>query len=81
MKPEILALLKQSCGKILRITCSDGEVLVGRNSFVSESARDVICDFISSNRERFKRPEGSFAVAVKFADIEAVEVLPSTDDR
>ena len=44
-----IELLCQRVGLAVQFHCTDGEIIVGRLHFVSESETDVILDVLSSN--------------------------------
>jgi hypothetical protein len=70
MTERDLQVLKENDGKQVEIRCKDGEIIVAKVTFLSESEGDVICDLISTNRPK-PHPAGS-AISVLFEHIEAV---------
>jgi len=67
--------------QIVTIRTSDGEVVLARGRFISESERDLIYDLISTSREsQYEKHDEQPAYLIKFDDIESVEA-PSDDRR
>ena len=72
-----IRLLKDNDGKVVEIRRTDGEVILARVKFVSDSFRDATCDLISTTRPERSHahsPEASWALS--FDDIETVEARP-----
>jgi hypothetical protein len=69
MKPEDVERLKQHQDGVVRIACTDGEVLDAKIISVSDEYRDAIYELVSSTTPE-KYPRGnSVAYVIKWADI------------
>jgi hypothetical protein len=80
MDAETLQTLKIQVDKIAKIICFDGEVIVAKILFVSETEEDVIYDLVSTNREsQYEKHDKQPAYQVCFRDIKSVE--PSDESR
>lgn len=74
MTEEDLQLLKASIDKLVRIVCTDGEVLVGKVHAVSEEDEDVIYDLVSTTKEsNYEKRDDQPAYLIGFRHIERVE--------
>ncbi len=51
MNQEDLETLKQNDKRLVRLTTCDGEVMIARVRFVSDSNQDLIFDLISTTKE------------------------------
>jgi hypothetical protein len=69
-----LAILKDSVDKVVRITCSNGEIMLARIQFVSDEDQDVIYDLVSTTKEsQYEKHEVQPAYLIRFRDIDRVE--------
>lgn len=76
MDENDLRLLKSSVDKLVRIRCSDGEVLVAKVLFVWDEYSDVSYDLVSTNREdKYEKCGPEAAHTISFQDIVCVEPL------
>lgn len=76
MTREDLQLLKGNIDKIVRIVCTDGEVLVARVHAVSDEDEDVIYDLISTTKETHYGKTGKQpAYLIRYRDIVRVEAV------
>ena len=74
MTTDDLQLLSASVGKDVKITCTDGEVLVARIDSVSEEDSDVIYELIStSNESHYEKYDQQPAYRIGFVEIVKVE--------
>lgn len=74
MDAAILRILKESRNRIVKISCSDGEVFLGKVLVVSDEDEDVVYDLVSTNRpEQYDRFGRDCAYRVKLEDILSVE--------
>jgi hypothetical protein len=74
MDENDLRLLKSSVDKVVRIRCSDGELLVAKILFVWDEYEDVSYDVISTNRaSKYEKYPPGAAHSISFQDIESVE--------
>lgn len=70
-----LQLLKASIDKVVRITCSDGEILLAKVHFVSDEDQDVIYDLVSTTKEsHYEERDEQPAYRVQFREITKVEL-------
>jgi hypothetical protein len=69
MTDEQLTQLRASDGKILKITCSDGEILQAKIVYVNEDHRDVICNLLSTNKPEKYKKEGRVCLSVEWDDV------------
>jgi len=71
-----LQLLKASVDKLVKITCSDGEILIAKVHAVSDEDEDVIYDLISTtNESHYEKRDEQPAYVIGFRDIERVETF------
>jgi len=67
-----LQLLKASIDRVVKITCSDGEILVAKIHAISDE--DVIYDLVSTTKEsHYEKRDEQPAYLIGFRDIEKVE--------
>jgi small nuclear ribonucleoprotein (snRNP)-like protein len=60
MKAQQIERLRQSEGKVVKITCSDGELLEAKIIHVDDEYRDAIYDLVSSTTpEKYKQGAAS----------------------
>lgn len=73
-----LQQLKASIDKVVKIICSDGEILVAKVHAVSEEDEDVIYDLISTtNESRYEKRDEQPVYLINFKDIKRVEAIES----
>jgi small nuclear ribonucleoprotein (snRNP)-like protein len=71
-----LQMLKASIDKVVKITCTDGEILIAKVQAVSDEDKDVIYDLVSTTREsHYEKRDEQPAYLIGFRDIERVEPL------
>lgn len=76
MNPEDIETLKQSDNRLVRLTTRDGEVMIARVRFVSDSNQDLIYDLVSTNKEsQYEKHDEQPAYRIDFKDIESVEAV------
>jgi hypothetical protein len=76
MTQEDLQLLKDRTNGTVRITCTDGEVIIAKVQLVSEEDEDVVYDLISTTKEvHYEKHDEQPAYLIKFEDISSVEPL------
>lgn len=69
-----LEILMDSVDKVVRITCSNGEIMLARIHFVSDEDQDVIYDLVSTTKEsQYEKHDVQPAYLIKFKDIDRVE--------
>jgi len=71
-----LETLKQNDNRTVRIRTCDGEVMIVKVMFVSESDQDVIYDLISTTREsQYEKHDVQPAYRISFEEVESVEAI------
>jgi len=76
MTANDLQMLKASIDKVVKITCTDGEILIAKVPVVSDEHRDVIYDLASTTREsHYEKRDEQPAYLIGFQDIERIEPL------
>lgn len=75
MNNNDIQLLKSSVDKMVKIHCSDGEVLVAKVLFVWDEYEDVSFDLVSTNRkDKYEKYSSDAAYTINFNDIESIEI-------
>jgi hypothetical protein len=81
MTEHDVQLLKDNDQKVVRLRLNDGETVIAKVLFVSETEQDVIVDLISStNITKYPKDDVQPAFQYPFRDIGTVESLPSEPD-
>jgi len=76
MNQNDIELLKENDNRVVRIKTYDGEILLAKVRFVSESNQDLVYDLVSTTKEsQYEKHDEQPAYLIKFEDIEAVEPL------
>ena len=76
MNQEDIETLNQNDKRLVRLTTCDGEVIIARVRFVSDSNQDLIYDLISTTKEsQYEKHDEQPAYRIDFKDIESVEPL------
>lgn len=79
MTESDLKLLKGSIDKIVRIICSNGEIMLAKIHVVSDEDEDVIYDLVSTTKElQYEKHDKQPAYLIAFADIRWVEPLSTS---
>lgn len=80
MESDLLLQLRQYEGKVVRLTSTEGEIMIAKVADVSEEEQDVTLDILSTNQpERYTRmgknhQQGAWAIPFDFiADISPEE--------
>ena len=74
MNDRDVETLKRNDNCLVRITTYDGEVMIARVMFVSESNQDLIYDLVSTTKEsQYEKLDEQPAYLIRFNDIESVE--------
>ncbi len=69
-----LQVLKGSVGRVVRIVCRDGEIMLARIDYVWDEYEDVSYDLISTTKEsHYEKHDEQPIYVIKFQDIERVE--------
>jgi hypothetical protein len=75
-KDKGIETLKQNDNRIVRIKTYDGEVMIAKVRFVSDSNQDLIYDLVSNNKEsQYEKPDEQPGQRIAFEDIESVEAV------
>jgi hypothetical protein len=76
MTPKDIETLKQNDNRPVRLTTCDGEVMIARVRFVSDSNQDLIYDLVSTTKEfQYEKHDEQPAYRIDFKDIESVEAV------
>jgi hypothetical protein len=76
MNPEDIEILKVNDNRLVKLTTFDGEVMIARVKFVSDSNQDLIYDLISTSREsQYEKHDEQPTYRIDFKDIESVEAV------
>jgi hypothetical protein len=76
MNQNDIELLKENDNRVVRIKTYDGEVLLAKVRFVSESNQDLAYDLVSTTKEsQYEKHDEQPTYLIRFEDIEAVEPL------
>jgi hypothetical protein len=79
MNQKDIETLKQNDNRLVRVTTRDGEVVIAKVRFVSDSNQDLIYDLVSTTKEsQYEKHDEQPAYRIDFKDIESVEAV--TDD-
>jgi hypothetical protein len=69
-----LEVLKANIDKLVRVSCRDGEVFVGRVLFISEEDQDLIYHLVSTSKEsQYEKLDQQPEYLIRFEDIDTVE--------
>jgi hypothetical protein len=79
MNQKDIETLKQNDNRLVRVTTRDGEVMIAKVRFVSDSNQDLIYNLVSTTKEsQYEKHDEQPAYRIDFKDIESVEAV--TDD-
>jgi hypothetical protein len=74
MNDKDIQTLKENDNRIVRIKTCDGEVMLAKVRFVSDSNQDLVYDLVSTTKEsQYEKHDEQPAYLIKFEDIESVE--------
>ena len=74
MTDNDLQTLRQNYNRIVRIRTYDGEVLLAKIFFVSETEQDFTYDLVSTSKEsQYEKHDKQPLYLMKFNDVESVE--------
>ncbi len=59
MTPEAIALLQHSIGKVVQLTCKDGEVIVAKIDLVDTLDEEIVFEMLSTTQESKKSSTSS----------------------
>lgn len=76
MTPAEIGLLEQSIGKAVRITCSDGEIIVAKLDLVDPLDEEIVFEMLSTTDEsKYEKFDQQPAYLLRFSDISTVDTL------
>ena len=76
MTPEAIALLQESIGKVVRLSCSDGEVIVARVDLVDPMDEEIVYEMLSTTDEsKYEKFDRQPAYLLRFGDVSAVSAV------
>ena len=76
MTRESIALLKQSVGKVVRLTRPDGEVIVAKVTLVDSLEEEIVFDMLSTSDEsKYEKFDREPAYLLYFSDISIVDLV------
>lgn len=76
MNQEDLETLRHNDNRLVRLTTCDGEIMIARVRFVSDSNQDLIYDLISTTKEsQYEKHDEQPAYRIEFKDIVSVEAV------
>jgi hypothetical protein len=76
MNQKDIETLKQNDNRLVRLTTRDGEVVIARVRFVSDSNQDLIYDLISTTKEsQYEKHDEQPAYRIDFNEIKSVETV------
>lgn len=76
MTPEAIALLQRSIGKVVRLTCRDGEVIVAKIDLVDPFDEEIVFEMLSTTDEsKYEKFDRQPAYLLCFSDISAVGAI------
>ena len=76
MTPEAIAVLQQNIGKVVRLTCTDGEVIVAKIDLVDPMDEEIVFDMLSTTDEsKYEKFDREPAYLLFFSDISSVDVV------
>jgi acetylglutamate kinase len=55
VKKELIERLRQNEGKVVKINCSDGELLEAKIIHIDDEHRDAIYDLVATKPEKYKQ--------------------------
>jgi len=76
MTPEAVTLLQQNIGKVVQLTCSDGEVIVAKVDLVDPIDEEIVYEMLSTTDEsKYEKFDRQPAYLLRFADVSAVSAV------
>lgn len=76
MTSESIALLQQNIGKAVRLTCSDGEVIVAKLVLVDPLDEEIVFEMLSTTDEsKYEKFDQQPAYLLRFSDLSRVEAI------
>lgn len=79
MMQEDITLLEQSIDKVVRLLCTDGEVIVARIGSVDSLDEEIVYEMVSTtNQSKYEKYDQQPAYLIHFNEIAAVEASELT---
>jgi hypothetical protein len=76
MTPEAIVLLQQSIGKVVQLTCHDGEVILAKITLVDLLDEEIVFDMLSTSEEsKYEKFDREPAYLLYFRDIATVNAV------
>jgi hypothetical protein len=76
MTPDAVALLQRSIDKVVRLTRTDGEVIVAKIDLVDPIDEEIVYEMLSTSDEsKYEKFDRQPAYLLYFSDISAVEAV------
>lgn len=76
MTHESIALLQQSIDKPVRLTCTDGEVIMAKLILVDPLDEEIVFDMLSTTDEsKYEKFDRQPAYLLRFSDISTVDTV------
>lgn len=71
-------LLRESIDKIVRLRCTDGEIIVAKVDLVDAEDGEIVYEMLSTTDEsKYEKFDRQPAYLIRFHQISSVEALPS----
>lgn len=81
MTDKDLQILRDNDNRLVKIKTYDGETMLAKVRFISDSEQDLIYDLVSTSKEsQYEKNDEQPAYLIKFSDIESVEASLSQND-
>jgi hypothetical protein len=76
MTPEAIVLLQQSVGKVVRLKCTDGEIIVAKITLVDPLDEEIVFDMLSTTDEsKYEKFDREPAYLLHFNEISTVNAV------
>ena len=76
MTPDAIALLQENIGKVVRLTCSDGEVIVAKLNLVDPTDEEIVYEMVSTTDEsKYEKFDRQPAYLLRFSEISSVNAM------
>jgi hypothetical protein len=81
MTPDALMLLQQSIDKVVRLKCTDGEIIVAKIDLVDPVDEEIVYEMLSTTDEsKYEKSDRQPAYLLHFNEVSTVDVADSTHD-
>ena len=76
MTSETIALLQQNIGKVVQLTCKDGEVIMAKIDLVDPLDEEIVFEMLSTTHEsKYEKFDQQPAYLLPFSDITTVNAM------